>query len=246
MTSKYKVLKVKTDNQDVALIKKGNKYLCLEISKVHNADFKESDHPRDKGGKFTSKGGEGGGTEKEQKPSERIEIAEGYEKSVSPQRFHNKIKEAKATVDERARWRVTVHEADEYRGHKLYVTEKGSTVAVTSDGDIISVCRKKDDKVRGSDLLKKAVANGGNKLDAFEGLYGFYARNGFEPVSWCEFDEEYAPEGWDKNKDKKERIIFWKYTGKNYEGSKDDFLTKTKKSNSYDEAMEKRNNEMEK
>lgn len=36
MTDKYKVLKVKTDNQDIALIKKGNKYLCLEISKVQN------------------------------------------------------------------------------------------------------------------------------------------------------------------------------------------------------------------
>lgn len=132
------------------------------------------------------------------------------------------------------------------KGHKLYVTEKGSTVAVTSDGDIISVCRHEDDSIRGTDLLKKAVANGGKKLDAFEGLYRFYSKNGFEPVSWCEFDEEYAPDGWDKNKDDRESIIFWKYTGKINNISKEDFFEKTKKSNSYDEAMEKRNNEMEK
>ena len=42
-------------------------YVCLEVQKVFDADFKESDHPRDKGGKFTSKGGgESGASEKEQ------------------------------------------------------------------------------------------------------------------------------------------------------------------------------------
>lgn len=111
-----KILRIKTKNQDIAVIKKGNKYLCLEVSKIYNNDFKESEHPRDKDGKFTSKGGAGGGSDKEQKPFEKIEIAEGYEKNVSPQRFHNKIAEAKSTVDERERWRVTVHEADEYKG----------------------------------------------------------------------------------------------------------------------------------
>lgn len=29
-----KILRIKTKNQDVAVIKKGNKYLCLEISKI--------------------------------------------------------------------------------------------------------------------------------------------------------------------------------------------------------------------
>lgn len=66
-----KVLSIKTSNGNVAVIKKGNKYLCLEISKVQNAEFKESDHPRDKGGKFTAKGGEGGGSGKEQKRVEK-------------------------------------------------------------------------------------------------------------------------------------------------------------------------------
>lgn len=42
-------------------------YVCLEFQKVFDADFKESDHPRDKGGKFTSKGGgESGASEKGQ------------------------------------------------------------------------------------------------------------------------------------------------------------------------------------
>ena len=31
-----KILRIKTKNQDVAVIKKGNKYLCLEVSKVRN------------------------------------------------------------------------------------------------------------------------------------------------------------------------------------------------------------------
>ena len=241
-----KVLSIKTSNGNVAVIKKGNKYLCLEISKIRNADFKENDHPRDKDGKFTSKGGAGGGSDKEQKPAEKIEIAEGYEKNVSPKRFHNKIKEAKASVKEDSRWRVDVHEADDYTKDKLFVSEAGSTVAVTPDGDIISVCRKDGDKIRGSDLLKKAVLSGGKKLDAFSGLFEFYAKNGFEPVSWCKFDEKYAPDGWDKLRDDKEEVIFWKYTGEKYTGSKDSFLKNTKASKGYEEAMSIRDKNLEK
>lgn len=241
-----KILRIKTKNQDIAVIKKGNKYLCLEVSKIRNADFKENEHPRDKDGKFTSKGGARGGSDKEQKPAEKIEIAEGYEKNVSPKRFHNKIKEAKASVKEDSRWRVDVHEADDYTKDKLFVSEGGSTVAVTSDGDIISVCHKEGDKTRGSDLLKKAVENGGQKLDAYRGLFRFYAKNGFEPVSWCEFDENYAPEGWDKSRDEKEPVVFWKYTGKIYEKSWEEFSSSVKASKDYEEAMNIRDSKMEK
>lgn len=241
-----KVLSIKTSNGNVAVIKKGNKYLCLEISKVHNAEFKESDHPRDKGGKFTAKGGGESGSAKEEKTVEKVEIVEGYEKRVSPQRFHNKIKEAKESVSADSRWRVDVHEANDYTKDKLFVSEGGSTVAVTSDGDIISVCHKDGDKTRGSDLLRKAVENGGEKLDAYRGLFRFYAKNGFEPVSWCEFDEKYAPEGWNKLRDEKEPVVFWRYTGKVYEKSWEEFSSFVKASKDYEEAMNARDSKMEK
>lgn len=81
----------------------------------------------------------------------------------------------------------------EHPGAVMHVTQGGSTVAVTPDGDIVGVCKKPDDNVSGSDLLKMAVANGGKKLDAFSKLFYFYTKNGFEPVSWTPFDKEYAP-----------------------------------------------------
>lgn len=240
------ILRIKTKNQDIAVVKKGGKYICLEVQQVKNSDFKESDHPRDKDGKFTAKGGGESGSTKEEKIVEKVEIVEGYEKKVSPQRFHNKIKEAKESVSADSRWRVDVHEANDYTKDKLFVSEGGSTVAVSRDGDIISVCHKEGDKTRGRDLLKKAVENGGKKLDAYLGLFGFYKKNGFEPVSWCEFDEKYAPDGWDKTRDAKEPVVFWKYTGKNYEGTWEDFSSSVKASKDYDEAMNVRDSDMEK
>ena len=59
------------------------------------------------------------------------------------------------------------------------------------------MCRKSgDSETKGSDLLKKAVENGGDRLDTFGPvLFIFYIKNGFEPVSYTPFDEKYALEG---------------------------------------------------
>ena len=99
--------------------------------------------------------------------------------------------------------------------------------------------------VSGRDLLAYAVKNGGKKLDAFSGLYGFYVKCGFEPVSWTPFDERYAPPGWDKNRDEPEPVIFWKYTGKQtkYKNS-DEFLNDVKPSKDYNEAKSLRDKEL--
>lgn len=136
---------------------------------------------------------------------------------ASAKEFSAAVGAAKKSVNENIRWRVTEHSADEleqhYQGAKLHITEGGSTVAVTTDGDIISVCAKDGDSIRGRDLLNLAVENGGTKLDAYSGLYGFYRKCGFEPVSWCKFDEQWAPKDWKKGRDSAESIIFWKYTG---------------------------------
>ncbi len=95
----------------------------------------------------------------------------------------------KKTVDPSISWRVTAHTVEElkewYPSATFHTTEGGSTVAVTKDGDIISVCKYKDDTCKGRDLLAMAVQNGGVKLDSYEGNHGFYDKCGFEPVSWC-------------------------------------------------------------
>lgn len=151
---------------------------------------------------------------------------------ASTKNFVKSLSEAKATVPEESRWRVDTYTEEtmdrEHPGANLHVTDGGSTVAVTSDGDIISVCHKEGDTQRGRDLLEAAVANGGTKLDAFGPvLYSFYTRNKFEPVSWTPFNKDYAPEGWDASRDSEEPVIFYKYTGKVTSQSYSDFISNT-------------------
>lgn len=153
------------------------------------------------------------------------------------------------TAPEKA-WRVTVHSQqeleEEYPGAKLHITDGGSTVAVTKDGDIISVCGNPGDKLRGKDLLKLAVENGGKKLDSYSGNHGFYVKRGFEAVSWCEFDEQYAPPGWVKGRDKPEPVIFYKYTGQsNQSRNEQDIFNSIPASADYDAAQAARNQSIE-
>lgn len=126
----------------------------------------------------------------------------------------------------RARWRVELPEKlSRYDNCKMFVTEHGSTVAIDEHGDIISVCAKipkgqKKSKDSSRALLEFAVKNGGTKLDSYDGNYWFYRKCGFEPISYCEFVEDFAPDDWKKwhtfnsKEFKKENIIFFKHTGK--------------------------------
>lgn len=60
---------------------------------------------------------------------------------------------------EKDAWKV---DTDSHDG-KDYVSEGGSTFAVTKDGDIISVCKKiGDSTTSGHELLEKAVKAGSN------------------------------------------------------------------------------------
>ena len=167
--------------------------------------------------------------------------------------FAKSLKTAYDKMEEAApekAWRVTVHSQqeleEEYPGAKLHITDGGSTVAVTKDGDIISVCGNPGDKLRGKDLLKLAVENGGKKLDSYSGNHGFYVKCGFEAVSWCEFDEQYAPPGWVKGRDKPEPVIFYKYTGQsNQSRNEQDIFNSIPASADYDAAQAARNQSIE-
>lgn len=66
----------------------------------------------------------------------------------------------------------------------------------------------------------------------------------FEPVSWCQFDEQFAPPGWTKGRDKPEPIVFYKYTGMQYAVSLDDFTASVAMSADYDSAKNQRDNSL--
>ena len=175
------------------------------------------------------------------------------------------VKTATAKESPHTAWRVTAHTQEEldrdYPGAKLHVTDGGSTSAVTKDGDIISICRKPGDSTNGKQIMAEAVKNGGTKLDSYSGNHGFYLKCGFEPVSWCDWDDEYAPDDWKtvngftddswKSKSdktfavKREPIIFYKYTGKVTTGTASQFMENVPASKSYDDARSARDKSME-
>lgn len=104
------------------------------------------------------------------------------------------------------RWRVVPE--DTKNG---IVTSNGSTYAVHEDGNITSLCVKKNGQERGSVVLKRAIKEGGTKLQAFgKKLFKFYTKNGFRPISWVKFDPALSPEGWIP-KYNEEPLIFYAY-----------------------------------
>lgn len=165
---------------------------------------------------------------------------------ADPTMFKNSLTAAKSSCPDSIKWRVDdySHTIEDYSRDKLFITNGNSVVAVTPTGDIISVCRNQSDtQTRGKDLIKHAVENGGIKLDSFSGNHEFYVKCGFEPVSWCEFDEQYAPPGWVKGRDEPEPIIFYRYTGKKSQYTKaSDFLGSVEASEGYDSAQFVRDN----
>lgn len=168
--------------------------------------------------------------------------ANGKFKEADAKDFKKIFDEAKATQAPEDAWRVDdTHTIEEYERDTRFVTEEGSAIAIEKDGNIISVCKNQNSTDRGSELLKYAVENGGDRLDAFgPKLYGFYTKNGFEAVSWTRFNEEYAPHDWVKGRDNPEPVIFYKYTGKASTTSYNDFIKSVKASNDYDAAKAER------
>lgn len=172
-------------------------------------------------------------------------------KKAEPKEFKQALDAAKASNPKQDAWRVDnySHTEADYKNDALFITKKGSVIAVTPDGDIISVCAKRagnrDAEDRGRSIMEYAVKNGGKKLDSYSGNHGFYVKCGFEPVSYCKFDEKYAPPGWRKGIDKPEPIIFYKYTGKTTtSGDYKEALKNIKISKDYESAQAKRDKEV--
>lgn len=183
--------------------------------------------------------------DKPKKRNKKINKGGRHYRTVSPKSFANSIQLAKKTVDASIAWRVTTHEAKEYKNTKNFVSKGGSTFAIADDGDIISVCKHRGDTLSGKDILKEAVKQGGVKLDSYGGNHKFYQLCGFEPVSWCRWEDKYAPDDWNENFDR-EHIIFYKYTGNVPDRieTPNEFFRRVKPSIDYDAAYNVRENSL--
>lgn len=209
-------------------------------------------------------GGKSGGGSKPKKAPVSDEEVKAKFRSAKASGFGSKLTKAKNAVKEfhpDSAWRVADgdYSVEDYSTFKNFESKGGSVVSVKPDGDIVSVCHDPhDEETSGRDILRNAVLMGGNKLDSFSGNHGFYCKCGFEPVSWCDFDDEYAPEDWlrrngiepgdtswfgrsDKTlRQKREPIIFYRYTGKVTTESAKDFCNRVPPSNDYMAAEEAR------
>ncbi len=210
------------------------------------------------------------------KPTEVVQTSLGKFGGASPREACDALRSAKATRPDKDRFRVTDYGTaedfmEEHPDAICHVSAGGSTCAVTPDGDIVAVCKKRGDHTTtGEDLLALAVAAGGKKLDSYDGNHEFYNSHGFVPVSWCKWYDGAADEGW-LNKDwreanglpeditteqlqaipdsqlkyKREDVVFYKYVGPQCPTiSLEEFKATVPASDDYDAAKDARNNSL--
>lgn len=147
---------------------------------------------------------------------------------------------------------VYVYDVEEYRNMRLFSTEDGTAgIALKPDGDIVSgfVYADSPHKRAISSMLSQMVELGGDRLDAFDTvLPGIYANSGFKPVARVRWDNEFAPDGWDKETYSKFNngepdVVIMAYdsdrVGSEYDPTEGEVF------DDYDAAMEARNTELE-
>lgn len=130
---------------------------------------------------------------------------EGGEKKVNSteesQAYVDKLTEVKKN-DPETYWSVSIPEVEDVENGTIITNEDGQAV-VGADGDIKAVYKNPGSEARrvSDTLLKEAIKAGGTKLDNFDiYLTKLYLENGFRIVSRLPFNEEFAPDGWNKKK----------------------------------------------
>ena len=137
-----------------------------------------------------------------------------------PSSFYAAISEAKQNNPHGAF--VTAHDVSEYGDMKMFLgDDNGVGVAVTKDGDIVSVFKNPNiskSRKAVSSILLTAIDNGGVKLDNYNGgLSQMYLNHGFIPVARTAFVDEYAPSDWNYERDGRPDIIFWMHNDNDVE-----------------------------
>jgi hypothetical protein len=115
---------------------------------------------------------------------------------ASAQKFADTLQQSKESSPHGAS--VYVYPAQDYQGMNLFLSDSGkSGFAVKPDGDIVSVFSM--EKGSGRSIMEAAIAAGGKKLDAFDTILPeFYGTHGFVEAARIPWNDEFAPDGWDK------------------------------------------------
>ena len=112
--------------------------------------------------------------------------------------FKNAIAKAKQSLGD---YGASVELKDDYTDINLYLSEDGeSGFGIKPNGDIVSVfSNNKAEGGRSHYMLEMATAEGGRQLDCFDiYLTKIYEAHGFKPVAKMKWNDEYIPDGWNK------------------------------------------------
>jgi hypothetical protein len=152
---------------------------------------------------------------------------------VTPQAYVEELAKTKES-DPEAYWSVSEVSPEDAAKGTIIDTPDGSAL-VKPDGDIAGLFKKLTSKAKGvaQDLLNKAVAAGGIKLDNFDGyLTKQYEKAGFRIVSRVPFSLEYGvPDGYNKEKHGTPDVVAMVYDPNN------ELDIEEKTFEDYDEAM---------
>lgn len=112
--------------------------------------------------------------------------------------FKKAIAKAKQSLGDNG---ASVELKDDYKDINLYLSEDGeSGFGIKPNGDIVSVFSSENVKGRSAHMLEMAISQGGRQLDCFDiYLTKIYETHGFKPVAKMKWDDEYIPEGWNKD-----------------------------------------------
>jgi len=108
---------------------------------------------------------------------------------------------------------ISSYTPEEYakKGTKIYMSDDNqSGFGINPDGELISVFSNVSG--RGGDLVRQAVSLGANHLDCYEKpdtkkLVRLYASFGFVETERMTWDDQYAPPGWDYEKNDNPDVV---------------------------------------
>lgn len=102
------------------------------------------------------------------------------------------------------------------RGDRFFLNENGAGYIIDLDGDLQAVFNASDVRGMGRQALEEAIDNGAVTLDAFDvpkeiagvNLPEFYGQYGFQETGRIQWDDAYAPDGWDYERYGRPDIVF--------------------------------------
>lgn len=96
---------------------------------------------------------------------------------------------------------LSEYKPEDMKDWRLFSTEDNVAFAIKPDGDIVNVVNNSGRKGAGQDAIVEAIAQGGKKLDCYDGfLTKNYKRFGFVETERHKWDVEYQPDGWNYEK----------------------------------------------